>query len=138
MFMPWQTKLLFCTRAASEAETSTLFSALLFWQSGTRCLPMVARKWLKSSRGAVCLSEEALAQVLLVAWLSSASKPPGASVLSESPLVFLADWERDVASACAGSQMLQYRRQPSGCRPGEHGSADGLMEIIPVGNVLVQ
>lgn len=53
-------------------------------------------------------------------------------------MVFLADWERDVASACAGSQMLQYRRQPSGCRPGEDGSADGLMEIIPVGNVLVQ
>lgn len=34
--------------------------------------------------------------------------------------------------------MLQYRRQPSGCGPGEEGSADGLMEIIPVGNVLVQ
>lgn len=130
--------LLFCTRAAVEAETSTLFSALLFWQSGTWCLPMMERKWLKFSKGAVCLSEEALAQVLLVAWLGRASKPPGASVLSESLLVFLADWERDVASACAGSQMLQYRRQPSGCRPGEDGSADGLMEIIPVGNVLVQ
>lgn len=136
--MTWHTMLLFCTRAAIEAETSTLFSALLFWQSGTWCLPMMERKWLKFSRGAVCLSEEALAQVFLVAWLGSASKPRGASVLSESLLVFLADWERDAASACAGSQMLQYRRQPSGCRPGEDGSADGLMEIIPVGNVLVQ
>lgn len=86
----------------------------------------------------MCLSEEALAQVLLLAWLSSASKPPGASVLSESLLGFELIGKGDVASAAAASQMLQYRRQPSGCGPGEDGSADGLMEIIPVGNVLVQ
>lgn len=49
---------------------------------------MMERKWLKFSEGAVRLSEEALAQVFLVAWLRSASKLPGASVLSESLLVF--------------------------------------------------
>lgn len=86
--MTWQTVLVFFTRAAVVAKTSTLFSALLFWQFGAWCLPMMGRKWLKFSEGAVHLSEEALAQVLLVAWLCSASKLPGASVLSESLLVF--------------------------------------------------
>lgn len=86
--MTWQTALLFCTRAAVVTKTSTPFSALLFWQFGVWCLPMMERKWLKFSGGTVCLSEEALAQVLLVAWLSSMSKLPGASVLSESLLVF--------------------------------------------------
>lgn len=58
----------------------------------------------------------------------SVSEPPGAS----------AGAGRAAASARPGSQMLQCRRRPSGCRPSEEGSADGLMEIIPVGNVLVQ
>lgn len=70
----------------------------------------------------MCLSEEALAQVLLVAWLGSASKPPGASVLSESLLVFLADRGRDAASACAGSQMLQYRGSPAGAGRARRGA----------------
>lgn len=45
-------------------------------------------KRLKHSGGAACLSEEALAQVLRVAWVGGVSKLPGASVLSESLLVF--------------------------------------------------
>lgn len=86
--MTWQTALVFCTRAAVVAKTSRLFPALLFWQFGAQCVPMVERKWLKFSGGAERLSEEALAQVLLVAWLGSTSKLPGASVLSASLLVF--------------------------------------------------
>lgn len=83
--MTWQTALLLCTVVA---KTSTLLSALLLWEFGAWCLPGVERKRLKLSGGAACLSEEALAQVLQVAWLSGVSKPPGASVLSEPLLVF--------------------------------------------------
>lgn len=79
----------------------------------------------------MCLSEGALAQVLLVAGLGNASEPPGASVVSEPRLVFLAERGRD--------PPVPVRRCCSTAGgPAGEGSADGSLEIIPVGNVLVR
>lgn len=121
LIQTWQVGLLFCTRAAAVAKTSSPPSPPL----------------LAAGDAASSLSGKEMALIFGGSCLPFGGERQRFGSVSEPPAASAGDG-RAAASARPGSQVLQCRRRPSGCGPSEDGSADGLMEIIPVGNVLVQ